>query len=94
MNNEQQSPYGVYSITDYEKDGEKKTYWLRLGTAFKNRDDSFNILLKALPLADPKTGIVRLHMRMPKNNAEQATGEDDSFYLEIDPLYGAPLEAL
>lgn len=93
MNNEQ-TRYGVYSITEYEKDGEKKSYWLRLGTAFRNRDDSFNILLKATPLPDPRTGMARLHMRLPKNKAEQDTGDDDSFYLEMDPLYGAPVEAL
>lgn len=96
--NEQKGPLGVFSITEYEKDGEKRAYWLRLGTAFRNKDDSYNILLKATPLPDPKTGIVRLHMRPPNNSAEQANAEqasnDDSFFLEIDPLYGAPLESL
>jgi len=30
-------------------------------------------------------------MRLPKADAEN---DDDSFYLEIDPIMGAPLEAL
>ncbi|MDL2268125.1 hypothetical protein LJC46_09125, partial [Desulfovibrio sp. OttesenSCG-928-G15] len=63
------------------------------GAAFQNKDDSFNLLLRALPLPDPKTGMARLHMRLPQPKTE--VGDDsDSFYLEIDPMMGAPLEAL
>ena len=87
--------YEVFSITEYSKDGETRSAWLRVGAAFKNKDDSFNLLLRALPLPDPKTGMARLHMRLPlpKNGAE---ADDDSagFYLEIDPMMGAPLEKL
>ena len=91
--NETKKTYAVFSTREYEKDGERKTYWMRLGSAFKNKDDSFNILLKALPLADPNTGLVHLHIRLPKDSAEQASSEDD-FFLEMDPIFGAPLEAL
>ena len=83
--------YEVYSITEYQKDGETKHAWLRVGAAFKNRDDSINLVLRALPLPDPKTGTARLHMRLPKAGVEEA---DDDFYLDIDPVMGAPLEAL
>ena len=84
--------YEVFSITEYSKDGETRAAWLRMGAAFQNKDGSFNLLLRAFPLPDPKTGMARLHMRLPKTSAE--TEDDDSFYLEIDPLMGAPLEAL
>ena len=87
--------YEVFSITEYSKDGEIRAAWLRVGAAFKNRDDSFNLLLRALPLPDPKTGMARLHMRLPQPKPGAATEDDgDSFYLEIDPLMGAPLEKL
>lgn len=89
----EQKPYGVFTTTEYEKDGAKKVFWQRLGTAFKNKDDSFNLLLNALPLPDPKTGLVRLHMRQPKVTNGQSN-EENEFYLEIDPIFGAPLEAL
>ena len=89
--NEKKRPYGVFLITEYTRDGETKAQWLRIGAAFQNRDGSFNLLLRALPLPDPKTGLTRLHMRPPKTDAPD---EEDGFYLEIDPLNGAPLEAL
>lgn len=37
----------VYSIIQY--DDKKKSYWLRLGTAFVNRDQSLTVYLDALP---------------------------------------------
>lgn len=85
--------YEVFSITEYLKDGESKAAWLRVGAAFQNKDGSFNLLLRAYPLPDPKTGMPRLHMRLPQPKTD-AKEDDDSFYLEIDPLMGAPLEAL
>jgi len=32
-----------------DKDGLKKTYWMKIGSAFVNRDGSFNVYLDALP---------------------------------------------
>jgi len=87
--------YAVFSITEYTRAGETRCAWLRVGAAFRNRDGSFNLLLRALPLPDPKTGVVRLHMRLPQpKTGVAAQDDDDSFYLEIDPMMGAPLEAL
>lgn len=85
------SYYAVYSITGYHREEEVKHAWLRVGAAFINKDGSFNPLLRALPLSDPRIGLVRLHMRLPKADAEN---DNDSFSLEIDPIMGAPLEAL
>ncbi|SBW08106.1 conserved hypothetical protein [uncultured delta proteobacterium] len=87
--------YEVFSITEYSKDGETRAAWLRMGAAFQNKDGSFNLLLRAFPLPDPKTGMARLHMRLPQPKTGAETGDSsDSFYLEIDPLMGAPLEEL
>lgn len=91
MTHEKARPYGVFIINEYVRDGETKAQRLRIGAAFQNSDGSFNLLLRALPLPDPKTGAARLHMRLPKPEAQD---DDDGFYLEIDPLMGAPLEAL
>lgn len=37
----------VYAIIDR---GEGKTFWVRVGTAFENRDGSENVYLDALPI--------------------------------------------
>ena len=45
----------VYTIIDRE--GNSKSYWLRLGTAYVNRDESLTVYLNALPVNN------RLHIR-------------------------------
>ena len=47
----------VYTII--KKEG-KDNFWLKIGVAFVNEDDSLNILLNALPLNG------ELHVRDPK----------------------------
>jgi hypothetical protein len=39
----------VYTIIEPTKEG-AKPYWQRLGVAFKNRDDSINVILNGLPV--------------------------------------------
>lgn len=96
---EKRQPYGVYTIRRYSKDGQKKNYWLRIGVGFKNKDGSFNIRLRALPIPDQKDGMASLHMRLPKPKntkpeTEDVEYEEEGFYIEIDPLNGIPLEDL
>ncbi len=51
----------VYTIIDRE--GSTRSYWIRLGTAFINRDDSLSVYLNALPVNN------KLHIRdMPEYN--------------------------
>lgn len=38
----------VYTII--EREGSSKDYWLRLGTAYVNRDDSLTVYLNAYPV--------------------------------------------
>ena len=90
---EKRPAYGVFIINEYTRGGETRAQWLRVGAGFQNGDGSFNLLMRALPLPDPKTGMARLHMRLPQPKTE-TEDDGDSFYLEIDPLMGAPLEAL
>jgi hypothetical protein len=48
----------VYTIV--EKEGQEKSFWVRIGTCFQNRDGSFNVYLDALPVNG------RLHIREAK----------------------------
>ena len=47
MENSTQPPLVVYTIVEREKD--KKKLWIRIGTAFRNRDGSLNAMLDAVP---------------------------------------------
>ena len=87
--------YEIFSIREYVKEGETKSSWLRIGAGFKNRNDSFGLVFQAMPLPDPQSGLLRLYMRpfRPETEQDAAQGED-AFFLEIDPLMGAPLEEL
>lgn len=40
-------PLVVYTIVARERDGRK--FWVRIGTAFRNRDGSLNAILDAVP---------------------------------------------
>ena len=42
----------VLAPIKYTKDGSEKTYWMRLGVAYTNRDGSINLHLDAMPLKD------------------------------------------
>lgn len=51
----------VYNIVETNRE---KPLWNRIGTAFENRDGSFNVLLNALPVDG------KLHIREAKQNGE------------------------
>jgi hypothetical protein len=55
----------VYAIN--EKDGDRGTWWQKIGTAFTNRDGSIAIYLDALPL-----GTNKLQVREPRDEARPA----------------------
>ena len=85
--------YEIFSIREYIREGETKSSWLRIGAGFKNRDESFGLVFQAMPLPDPKSGLLRLYMRPFRPEAERDTAHDeDGFFLEIDPLRDIPLE--
>ena len=58
----------VYNIVETNRD---KPLWNRIGTAFANRDGSFNVLLNALPVDG------KLHIRESKQNGEGQTRESE-----------------
>lgn len=47
MENATRQPLVVYTIVEREKD--KKKLWVRIGSAFRNRDGSLNAMLDAVP---------------------------------------------
>lgn len=47
MDNVNRQPLVVYTIVEREKD--KKKLWVRIGSAFRNRDGSLNAMLDAVP---------------------------------------------
>ena len=51
----------IFGISSYQKDGEEKNIWTRIGTAFENKDGSYNLVFDYFPvnnaiiqLRDPK----------------------------------------
>lgn len=52
----------VYTIVD--KEGFEKSFWVKVGAMFPNRDGTFNIYLDALPING------RLHARPKSSPAE------------------------
>lgn len=51
----------IFVIHDKDKgDGEKISFWTKVGVAFENKDGSYSLDLSALPVGG------RLHMRKPR----------------------------
>lgn len=58
----------VFTTREYEQDGEEKTFWIRVGTAFRS-DKGITVLLDALPLSGK--------LVLLPEEAEEAEEEDD-----------------
>jgi len=57
--------YEVFTIVEANNNGLKKDLWIRIGTAFDNKDGSINIKLNALPLSG------KLQLREPREKPQQ-----------------------
>lgn len=62
MSNGQRKMLEVYTII--EKEGQEKSFWVRIGVAFENRDGSFNVHLNALPING------KLHIREKREKSD------------------------
>lgn len=62
----------IYAIIEYRSNGDTKNRWTRVGTAFENRDGSWNLKIELTP-TDPKA---RLQLREPFENTSQAANAD------------------
>ncbi len=58
MDNGSRAPLVVYTIVERERDGKK--FWVRIGSAFRNRDGSLNAFLDAVPVNGT------MHIREPR----------------------------
>lgn len=58
--------WDVYSIREVrgKTEAEDKSYWTKIGAAFRNRDGSINVVLSALPLSGAD-GQARVQLRTP-----------------------------
>lgn len=66
-NSPTRAPLVVYTIVERERD--KKKLWIRIGSAFRNRDGSLNALLDAVPTNGS------LHIRELKDWGDARDGE-------------------
>lgn len=63
MENGPRIPLEVYTIVERERD--KKSFWVRIGAAFRNRDGSLNVRLDAVPVNGT------MHIREQKSHQER-----------------------
>lgn len=74
QNNGQKERYDVLSVREYRSGQEIKAHWARMGSAWPNRDGSFNLQLFAVPVPDKDTGLIKLHMRKYEPREEAPGG--------------------
>ena len=58
--------YNIVETGKLDNDNQPITYWNRIGTAWENKDGSFNVILNSIPLDG------KVHLRVPK---EQDNGK-------------------
>lgn len=64
MSTTPQKRFEVYTVI--ESGNRPKPFWLRLGSAFENRDGSINVYLEALPVNG------KLQLRVPNDREPEA----------------------
>lgn len=69
----------VFTVSEYTKDGEKKSRWTKVGVAFPNKDGSLSVLLEALPVNG------RLQIRDPRPKDGDRAGAR-SYNPDADPF--------
>lgn len=67
-----QQTYGVSTPVEYERDGEKKTRWVRLGVAVPNKK-GLSILMNAYPV----NGKAFINLTEKEDAASETPGEED-----------------
>jgi len=78
----------VYTIIEPTKEG-AKPYWQRLGVAFKNRDDSINVILNGLPV----NGKLHIREEEPRDRDAPPAGQGNAAKHSAPPEpegYGLP----
>lgn len=71
---EQKNRMDIFSIREYRSGNEMKKRWSKVGVAFENRDESWNLRLEMYPFPNRESGLVELHMRPPLPKSEEGDG--------------------
>jgi hypothetical protein len=56
--------YDAYNVKESTKDGEKKSFWNKLGVAYENKDGSISVHLDSLPM----DGKLQIRLHVPKED--------------------------
>jgi hypothetical protein len=74
---QQSERWDVFSIREVQGKtaAEDKSYWTRIGAAFRNRDGSINVVLSALPVGGVD-GQARVQLRIPDPKDERDSRGD------------------
>ena len=86
--------YEVFGISQYGQGRKTQIILAANWRGIQNRDGSINLLLRALPMPDANSGAALLQLRPPRPDSEAIREDEAAFYLEIDPIMGAPIEEL
>ena len=84
MSNEEVSPrrFDVFTIREYRSGNEMRKRWRKVGIAFENRDESWNLRLEAIPLPARESGLIELHMRPPRPREDDQDPQPESGQME------------
>lgn len=74
------TPLVVYTIVERERDGKK--FWVRIGSAFRNRDGSLNAYLDAVPVNGT------MHIREQRVHGDRDAGPANDDLAVADALAG------
>ena len=61
--------FDAMMVREYEKDGQSKSHWTKIGSAFCNKDGSISVLLDAMPLPSPDG--YRVVLQIPLTQAQK-----------------------
>lgn len=61
----------VFTVVERGEGRDAKSWWVRVGAAFTNKDGSINVKLDALPV----NGSIQLRIPDPKEDREERTNE-------------------
>ena len=62
--------FDVLGASTYEVNGEKRTDWYRVGRAFPNGKDGFNVRLRAVPVATDGEVFLMIAKHEPKDDGQ------------------------
>lgn len=83
----------ILAVKEYEKNGEKKKVWIRIGTGFENSNGSFSLLFDTFPVNKDITGIVMCDPK-PKDEKRptgpRKVGGQDFTDAELSPDESVP----